>query len=156
MGTNIGDRKKNLDLSINYLEEYVNIISISSIYKTEPVNMKPETNFFFNMVIRAESLNDPYKMLEITQGIEKKIGRVKKKNTNGVYEDRIIDIDIILAGNEVINVDGLKIPHKEMLNRTFVLVPLNEINPDLIHPVNKKPVSSFLNMIKNKKTISKL
>lgn len=143
LGTNLGNKEKNLKKVIDYLKEKVEIVSVSSIYKTSPVDMKPGTDFFLNMVIKAKASISSVEFLRLTQDIEKKMGREKKSN-KGNYEDRIIDIDILLASSQIINTASLTLPHKEMLNRAFVLVPLNEIEPNLIHPINKKKISSFL------------
>ncbi len=144
LGTNLGNKENNLKKAINFLKEKIEIVSVSSIYKTEPVDMKPETDFFLNMVIKANTSISPIELLKLTQNIEKKMGR-EKKSKNEYYEDRIIDIDILLAGNQIIQGTRLTIPHKEMLNRAFVLFPLNEIEPDLTHPISKKKISNFLN-----------
>ncbi len=157
IGTNIGDRLKNLYCSTDYLKEHMKIISFSSIYETAPVNMKPGTGSFLNMVIRAESSINSFKMLTIVKNIEKKMGRGEKTlSKNELYEDRVIDIDILLAGNEIINSEDLIIPHKEMIYRAFVLIPLCEIQKDLYHPVYKKPISSFIESITGKKGIVKI
>ena len=157
LGSNIGNRSKNLETALDFLKEHIKILSLSSVYKTTPINMKPETEYFFNMVIKAESSVTPLKMLRLIKIIEQKMGRKKKERDKGFsFEDRIIDIDIIFAGDKIINLQELTIPHKEMLNRAFVLVPLNEIAPNLSHPVLNKPISYFLEQLKDKDKIIKI
>lgn len=157
LGTNIGDRCKNLKDSIVKLKQYMDIISQSSIYETAPINMRADAGFFFNMVLKAESSLDPHKILELTKITEKELGRKrKKKNKNGTFDDRIIDIDILLAGNEIIESKQLILPHREMTHRAFVLIPLSELEPYLYHPLYKKPISSFTESITDKKGIVKI
>lgn len=157
IGTNIGDKKNNLKKSIEYLKQQMDIISISSIYETDPIGMKPGTDNFLNMVIEAKSSINPFEMLDLTQKIEKKIGRTKKgKGKDGIYNSRIIDIDILLAGKEIIDTEKLTIPHKEMTNRAFVLIPLIEIDPDIYHPLFKKPITSYLRLIKDDNKVVKI
>ena len=156
IGTNIGDRIKNLNYSIEYLKKYIEIISLSSVYKTKPLDMKSGTDFFYNMIIKGKSTMRPENMLAVIEGIEKTMGRKKKHNKNQLYEDRIIDLDILLAGDLIINSEKLIIPHKEMLNRTFVLVPLIELSPNLFHPVNNQLIASHLDLIKNKNEVTRV
>jgi 2-amino-4-hydroxy-6-hydroxymethyldihydropteridine diphosphokinase len=157
LGTNIGNRCKNLKNSINKLKQYMDIICLSSIYETEPIDMQPDAGLFYNMVLKAESVLDPYKILELTQITEMEMGREKKeRNKNGIFEDRLIDIDILLAGNEIIESEQFILPHKEMIHRAFVLIPLCEIEFDLYHPVHKKSISSFLESLTDKKGIVKI
>ncbi len=139
-GSNIGDRKKNLKIAANAIEkETGNIVKRSSIYETEPWGNIDQASFY-NQVLLVES---PFSATEIMKKIlviEKKMGRIRTiKNAA-----RIIDIDILFFNNEVINEPSLVIPHKEIANRRFVLMPLNELSPELIHPVLKKSIRELL------------
>ncbi len=140
LGSNIGDRKKNLTTAVNKLKENNNKIEkISSIYETEPVGYK-EQNRFFNIVIEIDTGLPPYELLKLILNVEKDMGRERKIH----WGPRNIDIDIIFYKNLIINEPNLIIPHKEMHKRNFVLVPMNEIFPDFIHPVFKKSINDIL------------
>ena len=127
LGTNIGDKDKNLEQAVQFLSEKVIILKKSSLYETEPVGFNNQP-WFLNMVIKGETDLSPGDLLCFTQSIERSMKRIKTI-VNG---PRIIDIDILLYGNEKIETENLQIPHPRMRNRAFVMVPLYEISPDLI------------------------
>jgi 2-amino-4-hydroxy-6-hydroxymethyldihydropteridine diphosphokinase len=157
LGTNIGNRCENLKTAITYLHSSMDLLAVSSVYETIPVGMPEQTTFFYNLVIKAKSSYKPDEILEIINEIEKQMGRNKKRTPNSkIYEDRIIDIDILLAENLIVNNKNLNIPHKEMINRAFVLIPLCEINKSIIHPKYQKPVSGFLKFIDESDIIRKI
>jgi len=157
LGTNIGNRCANLETAIRYLHGQMNLIAASSIYETVPVGMDKQTASFYNLVVKVKSSYKPNEILEVVNKIEKQMGRNKKRTSNlKIYEDRIIDIDILLAENTIINTANLQIPHKEMTNRAFVLIPLCEINETIIHPKYKKSVSEFLKFIDKSDIIRKI
>ncbi len=142
LGSNLGDKKQNLEKSIQLIAEAVGTVSaISSIYETEPWGYE-SPNSYFNMVIRIETNLSPTQLLSETQDIEKKMGRIKK--TSGTsYQDRIIDIDLILYGDLILNTPKLTLPHPRFHERRFVMEPLNEIAPDLVHPVSQKMIKDL-------------
>ncbi len=157
LGTNIGNRCENLRNAVNYLHDRMDLIAVSSVYETIPIGMPKQTPLFYNLVVKIKSFYKPDEILEIINKIEKKMGRNKKRTPNSkMYEDRIIDIDILLAENMIINTENLQIPHKEMINRAFVLIPLCEINKSIMHPKYEKPVSAFLRFINEADIIRKV
>jgi 2-amino-4-hydroxy-6-hydroxymethyldihydropteridine diphosphokinase len=127
LGTNLGDTKNNLEQALHFLSGKIAILKKSSIYETEPVGFKDQP-WFLNMAIEAETGLPPEDLLCFTQGIEKQMKRVKTI-VNG---PRIIDIDILLYGDESVETESLVIPHPRMTQRAFVMVPLYEISPGLI------------------------
>lgn len=139
LGSNLGDKQKNIEEALDKIEERIgSIISLSAFYLTIPVGFQSE-NIFVNCVCEVATFMDIYSVFSKTQDIEKEIGRTVKSR-NGQFSDRVIDIDLIMAGNLVINTPDLIIPHPRFHNRSFVLDPLYEIAPDLIHPLLGKSI----------------
>ncbi|SFL01043.1 2-amino-4-hydroxy-6-hydroxymethyldihydropteridine diphosphokinase [Proteiniphilum acetatigenes] len=139
LGSNLGDKQKNIEEALDKIEERIgSITSLSAFYLTSPVGFQSES-IFVNCVCEVITHLNIYELFAITQGIEKEIGR-SHKSKNGQYADRIIDIDLILAGNLVIDTPELTVPHPRFHTRSFVLDPLYEIAPDLIHPLLEKPI----------------
>lgn len=133
IGTNIGNKKEQLEEAVSKIGNQVGkVVSRSAFYVTEPWGFE-STNTFLNGAVIAETELGADDVLRATQNIEKEMGR-KEKSINGAYKDRIIDIDILMYGNDIINTDGLTVPHKLMHERAFVLEPLAEIAPDVIIP----------------------
>lgn len=131
LGTNLGNRKKNLALACSLLEEKgVEVLRASSVYRTQPVDV-PDQPWFYNQVVEVDAEYDPPALLNLVKAIEKKLKRVPTFDKG----PRTIDIDILLAGNTVIQSRRLKIPHPRMTERNFVLVPLREIAPHAVHPL---------------------
>ena len=152
LGSNLGDRKKNLISAINLLiKNGIKINKISSIYLTQPVDFL-EQNWFYNLVIEAETDLQPLELLNLIKRIEKEMGR-KKVIKRG---PRNIDIDIILAEEKVIKANELKIPHPRMHLRNFVLAPLSEICPNIVHPELKKNIKTLFNQSKDNSAVKKL
>ena len=122
LGTNVGDKNKNLSDAINFLSEFGKILGISSVYKTEPVLYGDQDNFL-NIVIEFEYQETAQSLLHIIKNIETQMGRKKTIR----YGPRIIDIDIIFFKGEEINNEDLTIPHYDWHNRLFVIQPLYEL-----------------------------
>jgi 2-amino-4-hydroxy-6-hydroxymethyldihydropteridine diphosphokinase len=130
LGSNIGDREKNLHDAIRLLSESgIRIAKISSIYETEPVDYLDQP-WFLNAVLEAQTDLPAAQLLGTLRNIESQMGS-KKPFANG---PRLIDLDILVFGNETIATPDLQVPHPRMLLRNFVLVPLAEIAPTLRHP----------------------
>ncbi len=131
LGSNIGNSKLMLEKSIEQIKVMIGqIIKLSSIYKTKAWGFEDQPDFL-NQVIEVESSFSAEIILEKINEIEENLGRVREKK----WHTRVIDIDILYYGNEIINTEKLVIPHLENQNRNFVLVPMTEIAPDLMHPI---------------------
>ena len=142
IGTNMGSREANLKAAVTRIEEHIgNIKYSSSVFETEPWGFASEDNFL-NMAVEVETELTPSGVLGALLMIEAQLGRIRSEKQ---YSSRVIDIDILFYDDLIMDEIALKIPHPHLQNRKFVLVPLNEIAPDLIHPVLKQSVSSLLN-----------
>jgi len=122
LGTNMGDKEKNLSTALEKIKKIAEIVKKSSIYETDPVGYEKQDKFL-NMVIEIQTILSPQTLLEQLQKIEKKMGRIK----NIINGPRIIDLDILLYGKKKIKKKNLIIPHPRMHERNFVLEPLSEI-----------------------------
>jgi 2-amino-4-hydroxy-6-hydroxymethyldihydropteridine diphosphokinase len=152
IGGNIGDRADYLRRSIEHLQLIAGkIISVSSIYETEPWGVN-ESQWFLNCVVSLKTELSPMELLTAIQQIESNLGRVRTEN---VYQPRTIDIDILLYNDLIMNSDKLVIPHKSMTDRMFVLLPLSELAPELEHPTLKCSISLIKNECKDTKKIKK-
>ena len=127
LGSNIGDRKQNLEKAIDSLNNipYTDVIKASSVYETEPVDYLRQDNFY-NIVIEVRSQFEPNEMLGICMGVESGLGRIRGIK-NG---PRIIDLDIIFAEDKKIKTKNLTVPHQRYKERHFVLAPMLEIFPE--------------------------
>jgi len=150
LGSNIGDRQENLDKALNFLSQRLRMGKISSVYDTEPVG-NTEQPRFLNLVCQVYTRLEPAGLLSLAKGIESKLGRTGKSTA-----PRTIDIDILLYDEQVIETPELVIPHPKMTERAFVLVPLDEIAPDLVHPVSGKTVKELLQSVTEKQGVLKL
>ena len=127
MGSNLGDCRKNLERAIRLIGNRVGQVTRqSSFIETEPWGFESQ-NKFLNAVILCETTKTPREVLELTQQIERDMGR-RKKSVSGGYADRPIDIDILLYDDLTVDEPDLKIPHPLMQQRDFVMTPLNEIS----------------------------
>ncbi len=126
LGSNIGNRKRNMREVVQYMESMIGTVTCqSALYETEPWGFE-SPNLFINMCVCVETPLAPRQLLEATQEIEKRMGRVGK-SVNHEYQDRIIDIDILIYDDITVDEPDLKIPHPLMKERNFVMTPLNEI-----------------------------
>jgi len=135
LGSNLGDREGNLRAAIERLRELGEVSAVSSFYETEPVEMTNQP-WFLNCAVAMETERMPKQLLSAVLGIERSLGRNRKKTQP--KGPRTLDIDIILFGNSVIEMPGLRVPHPRMAARRFVLEPLAEIAAEVRHPVIKK------------------
>lgn len=147
LGTNLGNRKANMEMAIKKIEKQIgNIISQSAFYSSEPFGFESD-NLFLNCAVEISTTLLPYELLTATQLIEKEMGRTNKTDTKG-YSDRIIDIDILFYSNEVIcNKTDLIVPHPKIQERDFVLKPLVEIAPNFVHPILKDSMGELYEKI---------
>ena len=142
LGTNLGDKEQNLRMSIKKIEERIgNVVSLSAFYATAPWGFSSE-NSFLNAAVCVETTLLPLQVLEETQRIERELGRTEK-SVNGLYADRLIDIDLLLYDDRVMDAEGLILPHPLMTERRFVMEPLSEIAPDVVHPVQHKTMKEL-------------
>jgi len=141
LGSNLGDREKNLNDAVMSLSmEVGSIICQSGLFASKPVGFESE-NDFLNIVLSMQTNLPPIELLAKIQEIEINLGRVSK--SINVYSDRMIDIDILLYDNLMIELPMLKIPHPLMTVRDFVMITLAEIAPDLVHPTIGKTISQL-------------
>lgn len=141
LGSNQGNKLENLQQAIDLIAEKIgSVAKISSVYKTEAWGFKSDD--FLNCCIQISTGLNPENLLKSIQEIEHLLGR--KRTSEAVYKARIIDVDILIFDTEIIISKELTVPHKEMLNRKFVLVPLAEIAPNLMHPITKKRIQICL------------
>ena len=140
MGANMGDRKTNINKGIAFLTKIATICNTSPFYETQPVDFLDQ-EWFINIVVKIETRLDPFQLLNTLKTIEKKVGR---KESSIRFRPRILDIDIIFFDKEIIHTPDLIIPHPRMHERCFVLQPLCDINPEIIHPILGRPVNSLL------------
>lgn len=143
LGTNLGDKRKNLLTAVTNIEEKIGkVTSLSSFYETEPWGFESD-NSFLNAALCVESSLEPIAILHILKEIEIEMGRTQK-SVNNVYSDRPIDIDILLYDDIIMKTDELTIPHPLMTERDFVMKPLVEIAGDAVHPVLNKKLRKIL------------
>ncbi len=143
LGTNIGDKEENLRNAIKEIKSFSKILKKSSTYITSPVGYIDQDDFF-NMVVEISTNLSAQNLLESCKQVEAKMGRIKKIH-NG---PRIIDIDILFFKYKIINEENLIIPHPRIEKRLFVLEPLNEISPNLVHPVIKLDIKTLLSKLR--------
>lgn len=139
MGSNVGDREANLLQALELLKEKVRIEKLSSPYETEPVGYK-EQPWFLNLVCSISTSFSPLELLSFVKSMETSMGRVPAFPN----APRLIDVDILLYGDEMMESAGLIIPHPRLAQRSFVLIPLLEIAPDVVCPRRGKTIRELV------------
>jgi 2-amino-4-hydroxy-6-hydroxymethyldihydropteridine diphosphokinase len=145
IGSNLGDRERNIRRAVDEVASlpFTKLITVSSLYDSEPVGDVEQANFV-NAVAQIETELQPRRLLWNLMLIEKRMGRVRTIR----WGPRPIDLDVIIYGKSIIQEEGLSIPHPEMDKRAFVLIPLLEIDPDLVHPRSREPLRKLLRKLK--------
>lgn len=146
LGSNINDRLKYLDTAASLIGSCSNIetVSVSSVYETEPWGIK-EQDSFLNRVMKVNTSFTPEELLDFIKEAEKKTGRKERQK----WYEREIDIDILFFGTTILENDTFAIPHKEVQNRRFVLIPMCELDGDFVHPVLNKTMTELLKLTKD-------
>jgi 2-amino-4-hydroxy-6-hydroxymethyldihydropteridine diphosphokinase len=139
LGTNLGDRPGNLQNAIAGLPPVVTVLESSPVYKTLPWGVTDQPAFL-NMVIKAETHSEPLELLKQLKLLETRLGRLPSIR----YGPRLIDIDLLFYDDLILNTAELTIPHPNLHERAFVLVPLSDLAPEFIHPVTGKTVRQLL------------
>ena len=142
LGTNNGDRLANLEAAVESLAPGVNVTRRSPIYRTPPWGYTDQPDFL-NMVLEAETNLPPFDLLKYLKDLEVEVGRTKTFR----WGPREIDIDILLYDDQTLETPDLTIPHPQMPNRAFVLVPLADLAPELVHPVLGQTIAALKNTL---------
>ena len=151
LGSNLGNLFSHLETALQMIGEEIGKITLrSSVYETEPWG-NTKQDFFLNQVVVVESHLEAGKIMELIIFMEKKMGRERSEK----WGPRIIDIDILFFNEEIISTEKLTVPHPNLHQRKFTLIPLNEIMPGFIHPVLKKTVSDLLNNLEDQLEVKK-
>jgi 2-amino-4-hydroxy-6-hydroxymethyldihydropteridine diphosphokinase len=147
LGSNLEDRRRHLDMALDFLSERIKIEQLSPIYDTAPIGNTNQPRFL-NMAVRVSTRLPAATLLFMAKGIEAKLGRVP------IDSPRPVDIDILFYGDQVINTPpNLVVPHPRLHERAFVLVPLADIAPDVVHPILKKKVKELKDQAEGKEDV---
>ena len=148
LGSNMGDRQANLAEAVGILSEKMRLLRQSSLYETAAWGYTEQADFL-NQVLQLETDLKPLPLLNFLKKTEVEIGRVE----NFRYGPRLIDIDILFYNDLIRNTKKLQIPHPRIAERAFVLVPLNEIAPDFVHPLLGKTITEMLAEVPEKEGV---
>ena len=138
LGANLGDRRGNLSAALRGIEPAVRVNAVSSLYETAPVGPQDQPAYY-NAACRGATSMTPRALLDHVKAVERQLGRSEGPR----WGPREIDIDILLFGIEVVEEEGLTVPHLELANRAFVLAPLAEIAAHLLHPLLGKSIEEL-------------
>jgi 2-amino-4-hydroxy-6-hydroxymethyldihydropteridine diphosphokinase len=143
LGSNLGDREKYLREAVSRLGELGVIRQVSAFYETQPVEVRGEQPWFLNCALAMETELTPLVFLSQMLAVEQSMGRIRREPKG----PRTIDIDIVFFANDVLDTPELTVPHPAMHQRRFVLEPLAEIAPALVHPVLQRTVRDLLDSL---------
>ena len=148
IGSNLGDREANLRQAVTMIAREVGCTPrVSNIYESKAWGYLSD-NPIFNIAVEFESDLPTATLLSLFQRIEKEVGSAGHRDANGGYVDRILDIDIICLGNEIIDTQSISVPHPRMDRREFVLVPLCELSPQWRHPLSGLTAAEMLERLR--------
>lgn len=141
VGSNLGDAARNCELAVRALsaDPESRLAEVSPFYRTEPMGKKDQ-GWFVNAAVALETHRPPRELLDFLQTIEREMGRERREK----WGPRIIDLDLLFYGDQVIQMEGLTVPHPRLHERRFVLTPLHDIAPNLRHPLLGKTISALL------------
>ena len=142
LGSNLGDRQAHIQQALALIADRAGTVCLVSDYFESPSWGYTSLNEYLNVAVAIETSLQPVELLAVNQEIERTMGR-QDKTVNGEYHDRVIDIDILLFGDLIMSTETLTIPHPQLHRRAFVLHPMNEIAPQLIHPILKKTMAEI-------------
>ena len=145
LGSNLGNSREQLTLATEMIAERVGRLAARSRYYASAPWGYDSEHRYMNCCLVVDTVLDPLEVMDEILSIERDLGRPARGDTTGnTYQDRLIDIDLLLYGDLVMEHPRLKVPHPKMGDRKFVLVPLTEIAPDLVHPVQKMTIREML------------
>lgn len=145
LGSNLGDRKQLLQDAILAIEKRVgSLVDKSKVFESTPWRVEGQENYL-NQIIKVKTTLSAEDVLNIVLDIEKQLGRVRIEK----WGERLIDIDIIFYNDDIIETSNLCVPHKHMHERMFVLVPLNDLSPDLLHPIYNKTIKELIEVCRD-------
>ena len=157
LGSNTGNREAHLLRALDRVSAYpgTDVVRVSSIYETAPVDMVKGTRDFLNLCCAVRTGLTPFQLLGSTQDTERELGRDTKRRPPGppLHDSRTIDIDILLYGGRVIYTKDLVVPHPLLHQRLFVLGPLSEIAPDLVHPLFRLTMDELKCILKDRHSV---
>ncbi len=153
IGTNKGDKISNCKLVIKKISSISNLLNISSVYKSQSWGFSAD--FFLNFIIEVQTNFTPSDFLKELLRIESQMGRVRKSGIRKKYESRVIDIDILFFGDQIIESKTLIIPHPRLYYRNFILKPLCELRPSLLCPILNKEVEQIFKECQDDRLVEK-
>jgi len=153
IGSNLGDPVQNCRAALREISSLKNVQALrrSSLYRTEPVGERLQ-GWFVNGVLEVRTAFTAAQLLKALQWVEQALGRERRER----WGPRVIDIDILLHGQEIIQREGLVVPHPELHKRRFVLVPINEIGPYIIHPLYGVSMKGLLDRLEDDHVVERI